>query len=194
MTPAAHVLPTPAALSHSRTLRTVDIVFHEDVDTGSDALRTAVSAAARVDKDTLPMGRRKVRLTVQEKYLNDLAAIDAVRVIQEVPEVKLHNNVARPIRNANVVVSGTTYQGDGQVVAVADTGFDKGSTTSPHPAFTGRVNRLYALGRPGPPGKADDPHGHGTHVCGLALGDGTSASMGGAIRGTAPQAHLVMQS
>src|SRR5215218_8711343 len=32
MTPAAHVLPTPAALSHSRTLRTVDIVFHEDVD------------------------------------------------------------------------------------------------------------------------------------------------------------------
>ena len=52
MTPAAHVLPTPAALSHSRTPRTVDIVFHEDADTESDALRTAVSAAARVDKDT----------------------------------------------------------------------------------------------------------------------------------------------
>jgi serine protease AprX len=191
MTPAAHVLPTPAALSHSRTPRTVDIVFHEDVDTESDALRTAVSSAARVDKDTLPMGRRKVRLTVQEKQLDDLAAIDAVRVIQEVPEVKLHNNVARQILNANVVVDGTTYQGDGQVVAVGDTGFDNGSTTRPHPAFTGRVAKLYALGRAN---KTDDPQGHGTHVSGSVLGDGTAASMGGAIQGTAPSAQLVVQS
>ena len=191
MTPAAHVLPTAAALSHSRTPRTVDILFHEDADTESDALRTAVSAAARVDKDTLPMSRRKVRLSVQEKYLDDLAAIDAVRVIQEVPEVKLHNNVARPILNANVVVNGTTYQGDGQVVAVADSGFDNGSTTSPHPAFTGRVANLYALGRAT---NTDDPDGHGTHVCGSVLGDGTSASMGGAIQGTAPRAQLVVQS
>src|SRR5713101_5936734 len=187
----AHILPMTAAALHRKSPHTVDIVFHEDVDTGSDALKTAVAEAARVDKDTLPMGRNKVRLTVQEKYLDDIAAIDAVRVIQEVPEVKLRNNVARPILNANVVVNGTTYQGAGQVVAVADTGFDKGSTTSPHPAFTGRVARLYALGRAA---KTDDPDGHGTHVCGSVLGDGTSASMGGAIQGTAPRARLVVQS
>jgi hypothetical protein len=189
--PAIHILPPAAAASTSRTPRTVDIVFHEDVDPNSDAVKSAVAAAARVDKDTLPMGRRKVRLTVQEKYLDDLAAIDAVRVIQEVPEVTLRNSIARQILNANVVVSGTTYQGDGQVVCVADTGFDRGSTTSPHAAFTGRVARLYDLGRPG---KTDDPDGHGTHVCGSVLGDGTSASMGGAIQGTAPRARLVLQS
>ena len=189
--PAAHILPPASAVSHSQTPRTVDIVFHEDVDPHSDAVKSAVAAAARVDKDSLQMGQHKVRLTVEERCMDDLAAIDAVRVIEEVPALKLHNSVARTILNAQVVVAGTTYEGDGQVVAVADTGFDAGSTTSPHPAFTGRVNRLYALGRPG---KADDPHGHGTHVCGSALGDGTSASMGGAIRGTAPQAHLVMQS
>jgi serine protease AprX len=188
---AARILPEAATASHSNTPRTVDVVFHEDVDTGSDAVKTAVAAAARVDKDVLPMGRKKVRLTVQEKYLDDLAAIDAVRVIQEVPKVKLRNNVARGILNANVVVGGTTYQGDGQVVAVADTGFDKGSTTSPHPAFTGRVTKLYALGRPT---KTDDPDGHGTHVCGSVLGNGTSASMGGTIQGTAPRARLVVQS
>jgi serine protease AprX len=189
--PATHILPMTAAVSHSRTQRTVDIVFHDDTDTESDVLRTEVAAAARVDKETLPMGRRKVRLKVQEKYFDDLAAIDAVRVIQEVPEIELRNNVARPILNANVVVDATTYQGDGQVVAVADTGFDNGSTTSPHPAFTGRVERLYALGRPK---NANDPDGHGTHVCGSVLGDGTSASMGGAIQGTAPRARLVVQS
>src|SRR4029079_1707275 len=113
--------------SNSRTPRTVDIVFHDDVDPNSDDVKSVVAAAARVDKDTLPTGRNKVRLTVQEKYLDDLAAIDAVREIQEVPEVKLRNNVARPILNASVVVTGTTFQGDGQVVAVADTGFDMGS-------------------------------------------------------------------
>jgi serine protease AprX len=188
---ATQILPMTAAVSHSRTQRTVDIVFHDDTDTESEALHTAVAAAARVDKETLPMGRRKVRLTVQEKYLDDLAAIDAVRVIQEVPERKLRNNVARQILNANVVVNATTYQGDGQVVAVADTGFDNGSTTTSHPAFTGRVARLYALGRPK---KANDPDGHGTHVCGSVLGDGTSASMGGAIQGTAPRSRLVVQS
>ena len=188
----AHILPLAGAVLHSNMPHTVDIVFHEDVDTGSDALRTAVANAARLDKDTLPSDRLKMRVTVQEKYLDDIAAIDAVRVIREVPTVKLRNNVARPILNANVLVNGTTYQGDGQVIAVADTGFDQGSTTSPHPAFTGRVLRLYALGRPTKP--ADDPDGHGTHVCGSVLGDGTSAAMGGAIQGTAPRARLVVQS
>jgi serine protease AprX len=189
--PPSHILPTSVAASFSRTPRTVDIVFHEDVDPNSDAVKSAIAAAARVDKDGLTMGRHKVRLTVQEQYLDDLAALDAVRVVQEVPKVKLRNNVARPILNAQVVVSGTTYEGAGEAIAVADTGFDAGSPASPHPAFTGRVARLYDLGRPG---KADDPDGHGTHVCGSVAGDGTSASMGGAIQGTAPQATLVVQS
>lgn len=189
--PAAHILAMAAGAPHSNTPHTVDVVFHDDVDTSSRAVRNAVAAAARVSAGTLPMGRRKVRLKVQEKYLDDLAALDQVRVIQEVPEVKLRNNVARGILNANVAVNGTTYRGDGEVVAVADTGFDKGSTTSPHPAFTGRVDKLYALGRPR---KTDDPDGHGTHVCGSVLGDGTSATMDGAIQGTAPRARLVVQS
>lgn len=189
--PALNLLPTSVGAPHSRTPRTVDIVFHDDVDPNSDAVKSAVAAAAHVDKTSLPMGRHKVRLTVEERHMDDLAAIDAVRVIQEVPQVQLHNNVAGPILNAHVVVNGTTYEGAGEVIAVADTGFDAGSTVNPHPAFTSRVARLYDLGRPG---KTDDPHGHGTHVCGSAVGDGISASMGGAIRGIAPQATLVVQS
>ncbi len=169
----------------------MDIVFHEDVDPNSDAVKSAVAAAAHVDKTSLPTGQHKARLTVEERYLDDLAAIDAVRVIQEVPKMKLYNNMARSILNVHVVVNGTTYEGEGEVIAVADTDFDAGSTVDTHPAFTGRVARLYNLGRFG---KTDDPAGHGTHVCDSAAGDGTSASMGGAIRGTAPRATLVVQS
>jgi serine protease AprX len=187
----SQIIPLSAAPSHSRTLHKVDIIFHEDVDTGSDALRTAIAAAARVDKETLPLGSRKVRLTVQERFLDDLADLDAVRVIHESPTFKLHNDVARSILNANVRINSTAYEGAGEVVAVGDTGFDKGSTTKPHKAFIGRVAKLYALGRPN---KTDDTDGHGTHVCGSVLGDGVSAVMGGQIRGTAPRARLVVQS
>jgi subtilisin family serine protease len=123
--------------------------------------------------------------------LNDLASIDAVRDIQEVYPVRLLNNVARGIMKADVTIAGTAYQGEGQVVCVADTGFDNGKTAGSHPAFTGRVAKLYSLGRPG---KADDPEGHGTHVSGSVLGNGFSASMGGKIQGTAPKATLVVQS
>ena len=178
-------------MTFSRSPRLVDIVFHEDVDPNADALKSAIATASRVDKDSLEIERRKVRLSVQERYLYDIAAIDGVRIIQEVPKVKLRNNVARQIISASVFEKGTDYEGAGQVIAVADTGFDTGSTINTHPAFTGRVARLYSLGRPG---KTNDPDGHGTHVCGSAAGDGTSPAAGGVIQGMAPRSTLVVQS
>ena len=189
---ATSIVPPTNGTAHSRTLRRVDIVFHEDADPNA-ALKAEVAAAAHLNPDDLQMGRHKTRIMVQERYLDDVAAIDAVQRIEEVPTVQLRNNVAGPIIHDHVVVSGITYEGDGQIIAQADTGFDKGSTTNVHPAFTGRVARLYALGRTSP-ARTDDPEGHGTHVAGSALGDGSSTTMGGAIRGTAPKAKLVLQS
>jgi serine protease AprX len=190
---AASVLPAAIEQAPSRKPRQVDVVFHEDVDPNSQELRTKIAEAAGLNADDLQTGRRKIRLTVEEGQLGQLASLDEVRHIEEVPTRQLFNNVARPILNADVVVNGTPYQGDGQIIAVADTGLDRGSTTNVHAAFTGRVSKLYALGRTSP-ARTDDPHGHGTHVAGSALGDGTSTSMGGPIQGTAPRARLVLQS
>ena len=111
---AEHILPQALPPSHSRTLHRVDVVFHEDVKTNAPKLKTAIAAAAHLNPDDIELSRRKVRLTVQERYLDDLAAIDEVRHIEEVPEVKLRNNVARPILNAQVVVGGTTFAGKGR--------------------------------------------------------------------------------
>jgi serine protease AprX len=170
--------------------KTVDIVFHRDVNPAM--VRDKVAAAARMDPADVQVNRQKMRLAVQTQYLPDIAAIDEVRHVEAVLPRKLHNNVARQILHldGNPGV-GATFEGTGQVVAVADTGFDVGSTTNVHPAFTGRVAKLYALGRQN---NANDPNGHGTHVAGSVLGDGTSATLGHAIRGTAPQARLVLQS
>jgi serine protease AprX len=190
-TQSASILPTAAVHSNSRTTRKVDVVLHDDVDASSEDLKARIAAAARLDPADLTISRHKVRLQAQERYLGDLAKIDEVRHLEEVHAVKLFNNVARPILNAHVVVNGTTYEGAGQVVVVNDTGFDKGSTANVHPAFTGRVAKLTALGRPN---NSNDPDGHGTHVAGSVLGNGNSPNMGGSIQGTAPKAKLVLQS
>ena len=168
-------------------------MLHDDVDPNSATVRDQIAAAAKVNAADLRTGQHKVRVTVEEGRLDALAALDEVRQIEQAPKRQLFNNVARGILNADVVVNSTPYKGKGQLVGVADTGFDRGSTSNVHPAFAGRVKKLYALGRPSP-AKSDDPDGHGTHVCGSVLGDGTAPSMGGKIQGTAPEAQLVLQS
>ncbi|ASN53497.1 S8 family serine peptidase [Sinomonas sp. R1AF57] len=190
---AREIVPREVGPRPSRKPRTVDVVLHDDVDPASAGVLEQIAAAAKLDPSSLEPGRHKVRITVEQGVLDRIAAVDKVRHIEEVPQRQLFNNHSRVILHADVLVNGTEYKGDGEVVAVADTGFDKGSTTDVHPAFTGRVEKLYALGRPNP-ANADDPHGHGTHVAGSVLGDGTSATMGGAIQGTAPAARLVLQS
>ncbi|RAK96959.1 S8 family serine peptidase [Aspergillus ibericus CBS 121593] len=179
------------AVPKNRTSHLVDIGLHKYVDPEAPGLRRAIGAAVHADPADLEVAGNKIRVNVENQYLDDLAAIDEVRVIEPVYKARLFNTRATAIMGAPVQVNGCDFEGEGQFVAVADTGFDKGSKRDVHPAFTGRVSRLYALGRPR---KACDPDGHGTHVCGSVLGDGNSVAMGGDIRGTAPQAKLVLQS
>src|SRR5262249_62061383 len=130
------ILPHESTTSTRRTLRKVDIVLHDDVDPNDTELRKKIAAAARINPEDLSMSRHKVRLNVQERYLNDLAAIDQVRHIEEAPNVKLFNSEARPIMNARVVLNGTTFEGEGELVAVAETRLDPGSIPQRHPPLT----------------------------------------------------------
>lgn len=182
--PGVHNLLTMTAETEripNNTPKKVDVVFQRGVD--PEAVRDKVATATRMDREDLELRGQKVRLTVPTKYLPDLANIDEVRHVEQVVPYKLHNDVARRILRVELDASGPdpAFEGEGQVVAVADTGFDRGSTTNIHPAFQGRVAKLYALGRPN---NANDPNGHGTHVSGSVLGDGTSERLGGSIRGT----------
>ncbi|KUL46056.1 KP-43 peptidase [Streptomyces sp. NRRL F-4489] len=190
--PGVAVLADPLEVVRPRS-RTVDVVLHQDVDPAADAVRDRIAAAGGVGPGDIRTGRRKLRITVLEEALPELTSLDEVRHIEEVPEMGLCNAVAGKLLHARISLNGTEFAGAGQVVAVADTGLDLGSAEDVHPAFRGRVARLTALGRTGPD-RTDDPAGHGTHVAGSVLGDGTSPAMGGAIAGTAPKATLVLQS
>ena len=173
--------------SPNSPLQLVDVVLHRDVDTQS--VSSDIGSAAGRDPLQLKQSRGKIRVHVDPDRLSAIAAIDQVRSIEPVSEKKLWNNLARGILGADSVQAHGQLMGEGQIVAVCDTGFDTGSETQPHPAFANRVVKLYALGRR----SASDPNGHGTHVCGSVLGDGISGTLG-VIRGSAPKAKLVMQS
>jgi len=180
------LLPTTKSLSKDNV--TVEVVVQKDSMT--DAVKNEIAAAAGVDANQLQAGRDKVRVTVEERRLDDLAAIDQVRNIEKFYPPEPLNNIARGILTADQAQAAGSMRGEGQIVCVCDTGFDKGDTADVHPAFTGRVIKLYPLGRTT---TASDPDGHGTHVCGSVLGDGVALD-GTVIRGTAPAARLVMQS
>ena len=181
-TPAPDVDP----LAHDP--RTVEVVLHRNVD--ADAVREEIAKLAGLDPSAIKVQGQKARLTISAGRVERLAELDSVRHIEEYSGQKLYNNVALGLIRADSVHSNPNgLDGAGEVIAVCDTGLDTGNPSGIHPAFSGRVAKLYPLARP----TASDPHGHGTHVSGSALGDGALAD-GTPVRGAAPRARLVLQS
>lgn len=133
---------------------------------------------------------RKLRVVVPDAAVErELAALPEVAELTEYVPPELHNDVARKILGIDALAVGTAagafpFTGAGEIVGVADTGIDL-----THPDFQGRIVGVVARGRPNDP---SDPAGHGTHVAGSILGDGTAS--GGLIKGTAPAARLFFQS
>lgn len=132
---------------------------------------------------------RKVRIyALQESPVLDeiVGLTEWVEQIEDYVAPKLLNDVARALLGVDGAAPGAAFpfEGADQIVAIADTGLDDS-----HRDFAGRIIKCVGLGRPG---DWSDPNGHGTHVAGSVLGDGTES--GGKLRGTAPKARLYFQS
>jgi len=178
---AAHVAPPTAGAE----LVTLDAYLHPGA--APDAVVTWLGDRHLSVAGT---GRRKVRFFALrgDPLLVELGRRPEVAAIEEFIPPTFSNDRARVllgIDSDGPDGGGISETGAGQVVAVADSGLDKD-----HADFAGRVLALHALGRP--PDDASDPVGHGTHVAGSVLGDGSASN--GAIRGAAPEAKLVFQS
>lgn len=138
----------------------------------------------------LGTGRAKIRvaLPANAPEITDIGFLPEVQEVEPYIEPELHNDRARSIMGldsgAPPAVVMLPLDGSGEIVGVADSGLD-----SAHPDFQGRIHGVQDRGRPG---VTDDPAGHGTHVCGSVLGDGSAS--GGTQRGAAPGAKLYMQS
>ncbi len=96
---------------------------------------------------------------------------------------------AVPISSGNKATA-TAINGAGIGIAIVDSGIQTNHRMFLEPAATGGFSSrvVYSEDFTGE-GRTDDPYGHGTHVAGIAAGNGSLA--GGAYRGIAPGAHLV---
>ena len=124
---------------------------------------------------------------------------------------ELQNDVADTIVKADALWDQTivnsinsswnSVDGTGIIVTVADTGLDSGTNDSTmHADFRDHIvdvvswgmsaSDASSCGSPADDGAADID-GHGTHVAGSVLGDGTNSS--GNIKGIAPEARLYFQ-
>lgn len=135
--------------------------------------------------------------------LKEILKAPGVLWVEELFGIELDNNVASDIIDVNEMRSTLNLTGRGVVVAVADTGLDNGrNDATMHPDFRGRIRAAHAWGRSGNWSDADIhinnsgvityKGGHGTHVAGSVLGNGTASN--GTIKGMAPEAYLVIQS
>jgi subtilisin family serine protease len=130
------------------------------------------------------------RVKLDPAVLPEVAKIDSIRTVDNVLECAPFSVRQRAIMQLSQTAVSNKYKGSGEVVFMADTGFDTGLANDVHPAFTGRV--LAATTAKGATVTADTD-GHGTHVAGSILGNfvkppGTDLSN---AQGTAPEAKLV---
>lgn len=144
----------------------------------------------------------------RRKQLRKLAAVHGVRFIRERALRRPANNIATAVMGnafAANSANGLKLSGDGEIIAVCDTGLDTGDPATIHADFAGRIVAIKSypitpdwssiiFNAGGDDGPADLDSGHGTHVAGSVLGNG-AASNGGPhlIRGHAHKAMLVFQ-
>ncbi|KAI3011068.1 hypothetical protein CBS147346_1269 [Aspergillus niger] len=184
--------PNLKQLEHKDDTQQVQVFLRRETDASIEAVSQKISTDTSIPTKEMVFeeDRQMIRMPVNKADMEKIASLDSVAAIREIVEEDFDNYKARETIGVSWMPSnGTGYEGQGQTITVADTGFDTGDLADVHHAFSGRVIGLVAIGREW---QTNDTSGHGTHVCGTLLGDGTCNEE--SIKGTAPKSTLVVQS
>ncbi|KJK76477.1 hypothetical protein H634G_08065 [Metarhizium anisopliae BRIP 53293] len=179
---------------HPKKTFNVEIFLHKGEEVSESVIKEP-SEKTGIGPEDIVAEENVIKLAADASTIDKIVEVDAIKAIEESIKPKLFNDISREdigIVYPRVSPLGVSYEGQGQVIAIADTGFDIGSKDDPHPAFAGRIVALISNDRRN--GRTDDPVGHGTPVAGSVLGNGSSDTMGGSIQGAAPKASPVLQS
>lgn len=152
------------------------------------------------------LGATFVSISIPGSRLNDLAVLQGIRWIDIPPVIELSNETATQTTGARTVWADFGYYGQGQTVAVLDTGLGTGDLSTMHADFSNgaggtRITALVATPY-NVSGEVRDKDGHGTHVAGTVLGNGIESGADpvnnifpdDCYAGIAPKASLVFQS
>ena len=176
---------------------------NESIDDIQQSLeQSGISIAQATETDLGPVFRVQAR----PNMLNSVAANPAIQWIEPYFEPELANAEGRRIMNVESVWESERYFGEGQIVAVSDSGLSVEGNLNAD--FEGRLKRAF------PPSEMNltsaecrtkttwtDLNGHGTHVAGSVLGNGRNSGSDPANKqyansfaGTAPESELVFMS
>lgn len=147
-----------------------------------------VSAIISLDGSVISGSGTVLRVQIPTSRIPDVASIEEVSWIEEYVQPVIHNDIAAGIIKVNNTRDNYWLTGNGQIVAVCDTGLDTGNKNTMHLDLRGRVLKI--IDSKGD-GSVADQSGHGTHVAGSVLGNGVLS--GGQYSGMAPEAELVFQ-
>ena len=160
---------------------------------------------------------RWATFSADDTGISRLANNEGMQWIEPKFVYKIQNDISRDIMEVDFVSENVEMSainnawagltGSGIQVTVSDTGLDSGANDGTmHPDFQGRITGIVSYPIPQwmqdygylepsqtvlDDGAADLDSGHGTHVAGSVLGDGTQS--GGSILGAAPNANLHFQ-
>ncbi len=176
----------------------INVMVHDTADLKrvSEVIEELGGTIAATGKDT-------IRASLDLSKVDRLAKMVEVKWVEPYVLPELFNDVAAKIMDVKLVSETHGLDGEGQIVAVADTGLDTGKDdNSMHDDFEGRIVSLHSWEIPAAfhqyldnttwdDGPADLGSGHGTHVAGSVLGNGTQSN--GSIQGMAFKARLVLQ-
>ena len=173
-----------AATADPVTAGRFEAICHEPAE------RDAVAAAIAALGGTVVLSAgRAVRFILNRADVASVAALPGVASVAAAQSARLRCDLARAViglERPGAAPAALPYDGKGELVGVADTGLD-----ASHPDFAAKRVTVVALGRPG---DGSDPDGHGTHVAGTIVGDGTASGAAAPLRGIAPAADLHFQS
>ncbi|MDW8318639.1 MAG: S8 family serine peptidase [Anaerolineae bacterium] len=173
------------------------VITHRDLDVAPVAAKVKELGGL-----VISVSPSALRISLPVELVEELARMPEVKWVEPYLPPRLHNNVAADIMAVRPVWEARGLDGEGQIVAVADTGLDTGDPATVSPEFRGRIVSLHSWPvQPGyralannttwDDGPADLDSGHGTHVAGSILGSGALSN--GLVKGMAPRARLVFQ-
>ena len=141
-----------------------------------------------------------LRVSLPSSVVKELAASPLVSHMEQYSEPDFFNDRAVGVIGAEPLwakdfVRPEGLTGKSEIVAIADSGLDTGKYGSLHPDFQflqGEPFKVVELTAVNKQVRPSDPLGHGTHVAGTVLGNGSAS--GGEFKGAAPGARLYVQS
>jgi len=130
--------------------------------------------------------------------LLQLAGSDSVHWIELATQPRIFNDRARSIMQVESIWQNRQLFGEGQIIAVADSGLDTGDNATLSPDFAGRIVATQVFSTV--VSDWGDNFAHDTHVAGSVAGAGVQSganpaqdAYSGSFAGVAPRAGLVIQ-